>query len=552
MSWSRAVPVFFSAMLAVVAGSCSGDKPTDLTEPRPVNRVMITPDDASVIIGQTQVLSATVLDATGSEITGHTIRWSSSNRTAATVDVNGIVTALRAGALTIAASVDGVSGTARIQVREPAPARVTAFPDSAALFVGESQKFSSRAFDAAGVELTGRTVQWSSSDPGVVTITRAGIATAKGPGSATITAAVDGATATAPIRVRESPVKSTSYDNFKRVGLQPAAFPLPLDDNWYYTDIVARTYGDFYGRGQLDVFTARLTYDWRRPVEMATRATYSFWRRDGESFVVDNSILVQPGNPCLHPRKAIVADFNLDRRPDVFLACHGYNRSPFPGERAQVLLSQPDGRYVVREAASEVGFWHGASAADLNGDGYPDVVAVAGGHRVVLLNRGDGTFVREAANRLPDFAGRLFFTVELVDVNEDGRLDLLMGGHEWEGYGEYKTTPTSIWLNPGNNDFSTVTPVVIPAVADEGIVVDFAVTGAGPTRTIWVSRTSGEASRFYQTAVLQRFHWSTRTSSVEVRRWPAAWVPWIVPYTRGGTLYIGSDDLRTPLEHAIP
>jgi hypothetical protein len=151
------------------------------------------------------------------------------------------------------------------------------------------------------------------------------------------------------------------------------------------------------------------------------------------------------GSGCLHPRKALVADFNDDGRPDVFVACHGYDAAPFPGERNKVVLSQPGGGYAVSDAATDIGFNHGASAADLNGDGLPDVVVVSffePDRGYVLINDGTGHFVRDSTSRLPTaMQGGTFFSVELVDVDEDGHLDLLVGGHEFDN-----ATRTSIFL----------------------------------------------------------------------------------------------------------
>jgi hypothetical protein len=79
--------------------------------------------------------------------------------------------------------------------------------------------------------------------------------------------------------------------------------------------------------------------------------------------------------------------------------------------------------------------------------------------------------------------------VELVDVNEDGRPDLVMGGHEFGG------AATSVFINPGTNNFASVTPSVIPTVSNEGVVLDFTVTGNGTTRALWYSAPRAETGR---------------------------------------------------------
>lgn len=535
---------------ALACGGSDGTAPPVPPSKPAVASVAVALSTPSLVVGQTSTATATIRDAAGTALAGESVSWSSSNAQVATVQ-GGTVTAVGAGSARISATVRGVAGAADVTVSSVPVTSVTVTPAADTLWVGTTLPLAAVARDAGGAELTGRSITWTTSDPAIATVSADGRVTARGDGLATITATVDGVAGTGQLRVRTNPVRASSYENFKGAGIEPLSIPLPASPNWGFTDVVAHAYGDFYGRGvRGDLFTARIDYGTDMTEAEAPRSVYTFWRRDGGTYTPDNSILLPATTTCLHPRKALVADFNMDGRPDVFLLCHGYDAPPLPGERNQLLLSDADGRYTVRDAAPQVGFWHGGSAADLNGDGYPDVVAIGNYDPegpAVFLNDGTGNFTLEPASRLPDISGA-YYALELADVDADGDADLLAGGHEWE-----PNTSTAVWLNPGNADFRAVAPVVIPAVPnDGGVIADFVLTGTGATRTVWISRTSGGDGTFYESRVLQRFVWSTRTSSVVQNDRPASWVPWLLAYTRGGVSYVGSDDPRIPLEVVVP
>jgi DNA/RNA endonuclease G (NUC1) len=94
----------------------------------PVASVVITPASVTVVQGATQQFNAAAFDAANQAV-ATTFTWSSSAPSVATVDANGIATALQPGAASIiAASANGVADTAALQVDAPPPP--PALPDT--------------------------------------------------------------------------------------------------------------------------------------------------------------------------------------------------------------------------------------------------------------------------------------------------------------------------------------------------------------------------------------------------------------------------------------
>lgn len=332
----------------------------------------------------------------------------------------------------------------------------------------------------------------------------------------------------------------TSYLHYKNIDLVPQTLPSG--------DKTVRAYGNFAGNGRLDFFRAVSTYDVSLPAAQATPGRFEFYAKQADgSFVLDTALL-PVATACVQPGKAIVGDFNGDGRPDVFVACYGYDAPPYPGERNKVVLSQPDGTYAISDASTDSGFNHSATAADLNGDGKLDVVVVNNfdaDRAYTLINDGTGHFTREATSRLPSaIRPGNYFSAELVDVNEDGWLDLVMGGHE------YESAPTSVFINPGTNVFTSVTPAVVPAIATEGVVLDFTLTGSGSTRSLWVLRTSGNDGTFYQGRTVQKVAYPSMSSSVLLNDRVLPWIPSLIPATVGGAAVVTSDNAAEAVSFA--
>ncbi len=87
-----------------------------------VASVSVAPALATLLVGQTVQLTATPKDASGSTLTGRTVTWATSNKSVASVDGSGGVTAAGAGSATITATSESQSGTSAITVTTSQPA----------------------------------------------------------------------------------------------------------------------------------------------------------------------------------------------------------------------------------------------------------------------------------------------------------------------------------------------------------------------------------------------------------------------------------------------
>ena len=87
----------------------------------PVAVVTVSPATATVTVGQTLQLSATLLDANGNVLIGRPISWATSVGVVATVSGSGVVTGVAAGTATITARSEGSSGAAVVTASAPPP-----------------------------------------------------------------------------------------------------------------------------------------------------------------------------------------------------------------------------------------------------------------------------------------------------------------------------------------------------------------------------------------------------------------------------------------------
>ena len=166
----------------------------------------------SVRVGKTLGLEAIELrDGNGNRLTGRRVTWTSSNTAFATVNDAGTVTGVAIGSTTITARADDAVATATVHVQEPVLA-VTLFPANPSIPVGSTQQLTVAVSDRNGIALTGRTVEFSSSNTSVATVNSSGVVVAVSQGQATITgrAIHDQVSGTSNVQVVQVPVNNVS------------------------------------------------------------------------------------------------------------------------------------------------------------------------------------------------------------------------------------------------------------------------------------------------------------------------------------------------------
>lgn len=358
-----------------------------------------------------------------------------------------------------------------------------------------------------------------------------------------------GSTASAPVAASTPaaiktpiPVQKSSYLN--KVTAAQAIGPQPLPSEVTSGNAVA--FADFFQDGTYSMVTHTLEYNSSDPSTANNFGHIHFYKNVNGTWVDHTSDILSNNVGCLHPRKAIVADFNGDGKPDVLFACHGFDASPFPGEQMHMLLSQPDGTYK-NVTLPFTGFFHSASAADYSGKGFADIVVVdplKAATPYFLIDNGDGTFTK-SATRLPPVikygtngsqpdltctsnCGAQIYTTELIDFNNTGKYDLFLGGTAPDG-NQGNWVPT-IFKNNGNDTYSQTNVTELPYNPTYELALDvLSVNGAIYTTNVHLNA----SGPLYGFSDIEK---DVGSSSSQIYVGNAnyqngsSWINWIIPY----------------------
>ena len=192
-----------SASVGAVAGAASVT-----VTPVPVATLTISPSGATVLVGDTQQLTATARDANGDALPGRVVTWISGAPSVATVSQAGLVAAVGPGSAVIFAASEGVATSVTITVTTVGVAAVRVTPGTGTIQQGTFLQLVATALDANNNVLPGKAVAWASSNEAIATVSSTGRVLGIAPGQFTIIATIDRVPGTGTYAITPVPVAS--------------------------------------------------------------------------------------------------------------------------------------------------------------------------------------------------------------------------------------------------------------------------------------------------------------------------------------------------------
>ncbi|MEK7353929.1 MAG: Ig-like domain-containing protein, partial [Chloroflexota bacterium] len=200
--------------------------------------IAVAPVNPSIALGLTRQFTATGTFADNSTaILTAAANWTSSNPGVATINSAGLATALAVGTTTIRATFGSISGNTTLTVTAADLVSITVTPTASTITAGLTQQFTATGTYTNGTtaNITG-SVTWISSNPGVATISNAGLATSLAQGTTTITATSGAIVSTTATLTVTAPVLLS-------IAVIPSFASIPLGLTQQYTAIGTYTNG---------------------------------------------------------------------------------------------------------------------------------------------------------------------------------------------------------------------------------------------------------------------------------------------------------------------
>jgi hypothetical protein len=220
---SRAQMFAIAAVFSLLACVDRGDPTDPGTHVGPtsvVATVAVRLPVASLEVGHVATAEATAVDASGDEVSGAAVQWSSSDTSVFTVTSTGqrsehnagtaTVTARKMGTASLYATSDSSAGATTITVTDSVPARILISPAAVSVAVGGQVQMTASVSTATGRALPGHGIRWTSTDTRLATVSSSGLVVGTATGSARIIGAASGFADTAALNVASAAISALS------------------------------------------------------------------------------------------------------------------------------------------------------------------------------------------------------------------------------------------------------------------------------------------------------------------------------------------------------